>query len=496
MDAEALRENPGLLRRTLTFDDPLRFATTYLAHHLRSPATGDQITFSEAHRDWCEHAKLWMAPPIGPMEERDAYIGPREIGKSTWHFLILPLWSAAFGYNRFTAAFAHSATQAESHLQTFKHELDTNELLRADFPDLCTPARRPRGTQVADNIGMLHTKAGFIFAARGIDSANLGMKVGELRPDLLILDDVEPDEANYSGLQMKKRKGTIIDAIFPLNINARVVIVGTVTMPGSIIHQLIQAGRGGTDPDLKWVSEQRINVHHYPAILTNDDGSERSLWPGRWSLDFLNSIRHTRSYAKNYANDPRGSDGGYWTSDDFSYNDVPGITRRLISVDPSVTTKKASDPSGVAVVAFSPALGKCLVEHSESVRLTGRALRDHILRLAEKFADDGKPVQLIYVETNQGGDLWKDDVFAGSPIRVRNVHQSIKKEVRAAQALAYYQRGRVEHVPGAVRTGEEQMTAFPNAPHDDEVDAIGAGVLRFLAPPPVKKSGISSTPYM
>jgi hypothetical protein len=98
---------------------------------------------------------------------------------------------------------------------------------------------------------------------------------------------------------------------------------------------------------------------------------------------------------------------------------------------------------------------------SESVRLTGRALRDHVLRLAEKFADDGKPVQLIYVETNQGGDLWEKDIFSGSPIRVRNVHQSIKKEVRAAQALAYYQRGRVEHVPGAVRTGEEQMVSVP-----------------------------------
>lgn len=30
------------------------------------------------------------------------------------------------------------------HLASFKYELDTNTLLRHDYPDLCTPARRPR----------------------------------------------------------------------------------------------------------------------------------------------------------------------------------------------------------------------------------------------------------------------------------------------------------------------------------------------------------------
>src|SRR3954467_11684891 len=88
-------------RRAATEDDPLLFALTYLSHHLRSEATGNKVTFSQVHVDWAEYAKTWIAGPGKPQENRDAYIAPRETGKSTWHFLILPLWAAAHGHVKF-----------------------------------------------------------------------------------------------------------------------------------------------------------------------------------------------------------------------------------------------------------------------------------------------------------------------------------------------------------------------------------------------------------
>ncbi len=64
--------------------------------------------------------------------------------------------------------------------------------------------------------------------------------------------------------------------------------------------------------------------------------------------------------------------------------------------------------------------------------------------------------------------------------------------MRAAGWLDHYQRGRVGHYTGeelGYRTDqrkgslvdyEGQLVAFPNAPHDDMVDAAGAGGLYFL----------------
>jgi hypothetical protein len=51
----------------------------------------------------------------------------------------------------------------------------------------------------------------------------------EFRSDVLILDDVEPDEANNTPYLAEKRLGPIIDSVFPLNVRARVRLVGTAT---------------------------------------------------------------------------------------------------------------------------------------------------------------------------------------------------------------------------------------------------------------------------
>ena len=175
---------------TSTRYDPMLFAVRYLGHHLKGEETGGEVTWSDAHLEWFRHARRWAVRPEEVASERDAYVAPRGMGKSTFFFLILPLWAAAHQHVKFAAAFADSSAQAQAHLATFKRELETNVKLRRDYPNLCAPAKRLRGVTVSDHVGMLHAQSGFVFAARGIDSGSLGMKVGNLRPDLLLMDDV------------------------------------------------------------------------------------------------------------------------------------------------------------------------------------------------------------------------------------------------------------------------------------------------------------------
>jgi len=475
-------------RRAATRRDPLLFALVYLDRHLRSDATAGQVTMADPHLDWCRRALAWLTPVVEPRSQRHAEIAPRETGKSSWWFLALPLWAAAHGHVRFVVAFADSTGQAETHLMTFKREFEVNHLLREDYPDLCAPARRQSGTTVADRQGMIHQRNGFSFAARGIDSANLGLKVSERRPDVILFDDVEPDESSYSELLAGKRLRTIIDAVLPMNLLARVVLIGTVTMPGSIVHQLVRAAAGDDTED--WVAEERFVAHHALPIVVRDDGSERSIWPAKWPMEMLNEIRHTRSYRKNFANDPIGSNGGYWTLDDFVYGQLDGVVAEILSIDPAVTTKKTSDFTGLAIVGFQPSTvetdsrtgrraqrpSRCVVEEAWEVRLTGDPLRTHVLKLLARHPR----VRAVLVETNQGGENWHA-ILHDLPVKLLTVHQTVKKEVRAANCLNFYQRGRVLHAKKLARL-EEQQTAFPKAPHDDMVDAVTAPILRLLAP--------------
>lgn len=459
-------------RRLLTRLDPMLFALVYLPHHLRS-ITG-QVSFCEFHYDLAQLGRQWLRRPTEMSQCRDAVLAPRGAGKSTWAFLILPMWAGAHGHLRFVSAFADTGLQAETHLGTFKRELDDNKLLRADFPDLVTPGRRPGGVQISDNRGMLYTKSKFIFTARGIDSTSLGLKVGELRPELLLMDDIEPDESNYSAYQKTQRLNTVLDAVFQLNVYARVLMVGTTTMHGSIMHDVVRSSIS-PDEESAWVEQEKIRVHYHAPIITKADGSEDSMWPEKWSIADLNSIRHTRSFRKNYQNLPDSGDGGYWTEDDFVYGSMPTVTRKILSVDPAVTSKAKSDYTGLAVVGYSPAEKRCQVEGVWQVKLAPKLLRERILSILSQ----DPTIKLVYIEVNQGGDTW-DEVMDPLPVPIKTVHQSEPKDVRAARVLDYYQHRWVLHTLPHVAY-EEQAKAFPKALHDDMVDAVGSGLHFFLA---------------
>jgi len=422
----------------------------------------------------------------GPKESRRAYVAPRGSGKSTTLFLVVPLWAACHGHVRFVAAFSSSATQAQDHLAGFRRELQTNNLIRADYPDTVTSARKANGTPVADSQSMLFTASGFSFAARGIETEVLGLVDPEnRRPDMLLLDDIEGEEgAGYSAYQAKKRLVTMLDGVLPMNDRAHVRLVGTVNLPGGILDQLTKSVTEAGEP-ARWIGEERFRVTYFPPLVRLDDGTERSLWPGRWSTEFLQSISGTRAYAKTFANKPVPEDTEYWSPDDFTYGGLP-VVRQFLSIDGAVTTKKSSDYTGLSVIGWAPQTStdpaRCLVRHAERVKLQGSALRERVFQLLDLFPEIGA----VLVETNQGGDMWRE-VLRGLPVRLLTVHNTEPKLVRAGRLLNLYQMvpPRVVHEKRLLDL-EDEMVAFPKGLNDDLVDSVGNGVLRFLRPP--KKS--------
>lgn len=477
---ELLKTSEG--RRVLTKNDPLLFAYVYFPHHLRD-ANGS-MTVCDFHLDLIAWSQGWSAPTGARKATRGAFIAPRQSGKSTWIFLLLPMWAAAHGHRKFVAAFSDSEQQAMTHLYTFKQELESNELLKQDFPELCAVHKSNNNARaMMDNRNQTRRANDFIFMAKGADSAALGMKVGERRPDVLLFDDIEPGESNYSEYEARKRRETLQSDLFPLNDWAVVGIVGTTTMPNSLIDQMRKVDavrsdyegepalfREALDPDLRWVVDENIQVHYWPVIIETD-GVEESLWPERWSMESLNADRHTRAFAKNMMNKPISADGGYWDEDDIDIDRPEFYKRTLLSIDPAVTTAKKSDYTGLAIVSQGND-GRIYVRHAEQVKMVSEALSDRVLELVMHYG-----VGIVVVESNQGGDLWKQ-VFKNLPCKLVTIRAKDKKEVRAAQAVDFYKRGQVKHTQH-FHVAEEQMLAFPRVTHDDVVDAIVTGVLSF-----------------
>lgn len=474
-DPAALTTREG--RIELTKDDPLAFALVYLAHHLQDK--NGNVTFADLHHRLVEHAQEWSKGTGELRQYRDCYIAPRDSGKTTWLFLILPLWVAAHGYFKFIAAYSDAIEQARVHLATFRDELQTNELLRWDYPTLCRPKTMgpDNNRLVSQRQDKIEQANDFVFVGKGMNAASLGLKIGKRRPELIILDDIEPGEEKYTLEGVKKRLGALRSKIFYQNQSARVVLVGTVTMSGSIIHQLVESELHPSAETPEWIEEENFNVHYFPPILVDDYGNESSCWPAKWPLEYLKEHEHEREYQKNFRNQPVGEGGDYWTIDDIHYQTKElALVKTILQVDVAVTAGPRSHYQGLAVVGYDVGRNKCLLRHVRQVKLSPRDLRELVLKTLETYPEIG----LVRVESNQGGEAWLS-VFHDIPVRVKLHTEQINKTLRTIALLNHYQRHRVEHEAKFLQF-ETQLLAYPNVLYDDDIDAVSAGVEYFLKP--------------
>lgn len=465
-------------RREACRTNPILFSLVYLDHHLTSSETGGAYSLSEFHLLAAEEAKSWMRTDLAPAELRRAIATARGGGKSTWFFLILLLWSLAYGHRTFVVAFSDTGIMAKRHLLSLRAELAKNEKLRADFPELCTPATFGRRSVMDTQAGYLAASGAAVIVA-GLDQGTLGIKLENRRPDLLILDDGEPPDSNYSDYQKEQRLSTLREAVLPMSLNAVVMLVGTTTRFGSIMHDAL---RGEA-----WAVEDNFQPRLIPALITDPvTGAERSSWPQRWPLEYLQGIAHTRSFAVNYQCEPMSADGTHWQPSDFVYDEkgllAPHVIAKVLAIDPAVTSKKTSDQTGLAVVGYVGNVHKMLVEKATGVRYDPTRLR----ALVHKTLVDDPQIRHVVVEVTNGGE-WIEQALEPLPngLRLKSVRPSDSKLARITSLFDMYQRKEVVHAK-RLQALEQQQLAFPGAT-DDIVDAVETAVRTLRAKYGVKR---------
>jgi len=454
-------------RRWVTREQPLYFAFTYLDHWLRNQDTGT-YSVSRMHMDFAYRARRWQEPGV-PI--REATIAPRKAAKSTWMFIILPLWALAHGHRRFLMAFSYTDAMAAGQLDDLRTELKENELLLSDFPDL--RVKRPSQYRTV-------TASGATIAARGLGANTRGARSGVDRPDILLGDDLEPDESKYNPNVKEKVLGALRQVILPMNHRAVVQITGTVTAPNSVAHDLARAGQGkGRAP---WIAEAGFDCRYIPPILDEGTPSERSFWEQQFPLSELQAMRGTRAYAMEMANDPDLTDSvGYWDRELIRYDSRLPAQKRVLYIDPATSTLGGRKTDLTAVIQAGIAGRKAVVEFARADRYPGHELRELIWALHER---QPQTLRDVYIEDNKGGDRWKTDILTPLPPGVR-LHQDNArgaKKMRIEQALSHYQRGAVWHSKRHEQLEDQMLSWTPKVDGpgvDDLVDAL-AGALRIL----------------
>jgi phage terminase large subunit-like protein len=251
---------------------------------------------------------------------------------------------------------------------------------------------------------------------------------------------------------------------------------------GSVMHDVVLAALG--ERHGAWLDDERVAPHYFPAIavVSQADGTsvESSLWPEKWSLEWLRERRGTASYALNYDNNPspKGSQV-FWTNEDIRYDNRVPVTRRILYVDPATTTKASSDYTAIVMVGTDATGRRVVVEHAVAGHWDGGEIREQIWAMKRQ-----QPATLgeVLLETNQGGEVWRRALAPlppGMTLReIRNDRAS--KEDRIRDASEDYKRFAVVHGI-ALPALETQMLAYPRVRNDDLVDALAGALAEVFA---------------
>lgn len=470
-------------RRALTKANPLLFALLYLNHHFQPEAFPDGPYLSTFHLAAYKWAAGTWHQKSGLTNARDAFLCPRGAGKSTTLFCLILMWAACHGFVRFVAGYSDSESTVKDHFDTFKTELLDNKLIRSDFPGMAlgsnvwveeVDGEDPKGNKTVNNAMNLKTYGGFIFKVRSISSNSLGVKVGSVRPDVILLDDIERAAGDYSPKQAQKRLDSLLGGILPQVYPAggRVILVGTNLMQGSIIDGMIRKIRGQDHPG--WIDEENFKVWWFRPFIRRPDGTKESFWPGSLPTPELLEMEKGKKFGVNFDNQPMSGDGSFWKDEDFVVGSLPTdkISYGILSIDPATTSTRKSDYTAISIVYYSKSLDRYEVAYNSQIKVTPGELRTRVEHLLNAYP----MVTTIYIETTQGGDTWLE-IFKGIPVRIIAIKPSKSKELRAHMTLNVYQTIKEDGLPRVVhRTHfmdlEAQMKAFPSVANDDLVDSV------------------------
>ncbi len=314
---------------------------------------------------------------------------PRGAGKTSLSECAC-LWAMLYGHREFVTLIGATETAALELLDSLKTELEVNENLAADFPEVCYPieqldgianrcagqlyhGERTRITWTSNEIVLPTIKdskaSGIIVRVAGITGRVRGMKYKRadgrsVRPSLVIIDDPQTSESAGSLEQTRKRVRVLAGDILGLagpGQKISGIMPCTIIRPGDMADIILNRN---THPD--WNGERTKMVYRFPknmklweeyadirseALRTDgnfdaatefykahrtemDEGAEVS-WEARYNHDEISALQHAMNlklqdetaFQAEYQNDPLPED----TEDDslMSVDEIAGKVNGL-----------------------------------------------------------------------------------------------------------------------------------------------------------------------
>ncbi|BDD11661.1 hypothetical protein FUAX_40930 (plasmid) [Fulvitalea axinellae] len=232
---------------------------------------------------------------------------PRGFAKSVWCTIFIPFWLHINGQTEYFLQISNSFDAAADLLDDLRAELEANEKIIKDFgPQKTIGKKWERGYFI--------TASGLIGRALGIGQKVRGLRVGNKRPDLCEVDDLETEEINGNPARQDKYAKWIERSLIP-------------TMTGKY-RRLLWSNNRWAERMVQTVLQKKHpkwKVHHVKAY---DPATLESLaWPQKYPKSYWqNQIEELGTLAcqAEYNQEPH-TEGKIFTDNLFRYEKLPRI---------------------------------------------------------------------------------------------------------------------------------------------------------------------------
>lgn len=504
-----LNEALSRQRRAMAATSPRVFAQLYLQHHFRLPE-------STMHR--------WL---FGILEEvtvdrgeRVAVAAPRGHAKSTVVSLAYVLWSILYEKEQFVLLVSATQGQAIELLRAIKEELQTNERLIRDFPQVCyPPGSKPAPKPWRDN--HITLRNGIAIKAYGAGQSIRGIKKRQHRPSLMIVDDLEEQDHTLSAEQREKLRSWFERTLLKAgDSDTNVVVVGTILHYDSLLANLTEPDDARRVPGwyahrfraVREFSDRADLWQQWEAIrggrrVYEDLGPERGakqflednreemlrgtkvLWPEREDYERLMDTRLVEgrvSFQAEKQNEPLDPEQCLFKESSFIYwdDEFAGPQELIRSLGSNVRFFGACDPSlgrgrgdysAITVLAEDRRTKVLYVIVADIARRMPEQTIERIMEYHKMYS-----FKAFGVEANQFQELMVRDLrtrlrAVGRHAQIEAMVNSQNKEARIAQLEPIIQQGQLR-LSRRHHDLLEQLCVFPQGAHDDGPDALEMAV--------------------
>lgn len=496
-DLESSQVNDGITDKEKCATSLEDFALTYFHHIFKSECCS-------FHHDMFKDAEGLI---IRYDSDHNKFVraAPRGHGKSRIISIVFPLWIICYNYRKNIMLIADTREQSMEYIQTIKAELEDNDKLREDFGDLVGKVKWATDEIITAND--IHV------VAKSSGQSLRGNSYKNVRPEVIILDDLENDESVETEGQRKKLFSWFMKVLMPIGSPRAVFLyVGSILHYESLLYTVL------TKPEFNqwnrkiykavytfsnsplWQEWEKLYLNledeqasHTAKAFYNKhkkemlDGVE-VLWkarePDMYYKLMLLKLQDDDAFNSEYQNNPMTEESRIikeaWINDNF-YEEPPEMKEIYAAVDLSMGKTRTADTSAIIVVGRGVDNYFYVLEADVERRPPDKIMNDMILYI-DKY---GAKLTGFIVETNVFQEFFATtikDVCVKIGLYVNWLERASSskdnKGMRIRSLAPKFKQGFIK----LKKSQHELISQLKNFPkgHDDAPDALERCITEFI----------------